>query len=375
MNKISTEKLTGAAAEAPIVKKARRVAGNKGLLRTILMLIVPAILVIGGGYYWLTSGGSVSTDDAQVKQDIVSVSAQVNGPIVQAFVRNGSQVKRGDLLFRIDPAPYRVALEQAMAQLAGAKLQTTQLQTTAAGTGADIVGEQANLEIKRNALARQQALLKQGFTTRADYEDALERSAHGREGPCRRARSRGECACGARARRTAADRAGTSGCGQGQARPVAHRSPRADGRRGRECRQPADRPDGRDRAWDAFARPQPGAVGRGELQGEGRRADGSGPEGDHQGRCLPGREVRGACPEHRHGHRKPVFAAAGAERQRQLGQGDPARAGADRVRRHSVQADDRRPVGDRNGRIRQEDSREWPARRASPPIRFRPGSG
>ncbi|MFL6724893.1 MAG: HlyD family secretion protein, partial [Sphingomicrobium sp.] len=172
MNKISTEKLTGTAAKAPILKKARRVAGNKGLLRTILMFIVPALLVVGGGYYWLTSGGSVSTDDAQVKQDIVSVSAQVNGPIVQAFVRNGSHVKRGDVMFRIDPAPYRVALEQAMAQLAAARLQTTQLQTTAAGTGADIVGEQANLEIKRNALGRQQALLKQGFTTRANYEDA-----------------------------------------------------------------------------------------------------------------------------------------------------------------------------------------------------------
>ena len=173
MNKISTEKLTGIAAQAPILKKARRVAANKGMLRTVLMLIVPALLVIGGGYYWLTSGGSVSTDDAQVKQDIVSVSAQVNGPMVEVFVRNGSQVKRGDPLFRIDPAPYRVALEQAMAQLAGAKLQTTQLQTTASGTGADIVGEQANVEIKRNALARQQALLKQGFTTRANYEDAL----------------------------------------------------------------------------------------------------------------------------------------------------------------------------------------------------------
>jgi membrane fusion protein (multidrug efflux system) len=172
MNKISTEKLTGTVTEAPIVKKARRIAG-KGLLRTILMFIVPALLVIGGGYYWLTSGGSVSTDDAQVKQDIVSVSAQVNGPIVQVFVRSGSQVKRGDLLFRIDPSPYRVALEQAMAQLAAAKLQTTQLQTTAAGTGADIVGEQANLAIKRNALGRQQALLKEGFTTRANYEDAL----------------------------------------------------------------------------------------------------------------------------------------------------------------------------------------------------------
>jgi membrane fusion protein (multidrug efflux system) len=97
----------------------------------------------------------------------------VNGPIVQAFVKNGDQVKRGQVLFRIDPAPYRVALEQAEAQLAAARLHTVELRTEAAGTGADIVGAEANLKIKQNALARQQALLKRGFTTRADYEDAL----------------------------------------------------------------------------------------------------------------------------------------------------------------------------------------------------------
>ncbi len=142
-------------------------------MRPILMFVVPALLLIGGGIYWMTSGGSVSTDDAQVKQDIVSVSPQVNGQVVQAFVRNGARVKRGDLLFRIDPQPFQVALEQAEAQLAAARLETSQLRTQAAGTGADITGEQANLAIKRNALGRQQALLKRGFTTRADYEDAL----------------------------------------------------------------------------------------------------------------------------------------------------------------------------------------------------------
>ncbi|HET6536113.1 MAG TPA: HlyD family secretion protein [Sphingomicrobium sp.] len=171
---MATEPLTGEeAAEAPKVKKRRKIAPDKSSLRTILLLIVPAILLIGGGYYWLTSGASTSTDDAFVKQDIVSVSAQVNGPVSQVFVRNGSQVKRGDLLFRIDPQPYQVALEQAEAQLAAAKLQTTQLRTQAAGTGADIVGEQANLAIKQNALSRQQALLAKGFTTKADYDDAL----------------------------------------------------------------------------------------------------------------------------------------------------------------------------------------------------------
>jgi membrane fusion protein (multidrug efflux system) len=92
---------------------------------------------------------------------------------VQVFVRDGTRVKKGDLMFRIDPEPYRVALENAQAQLATARLQTHVLQTTAAGTGGDITGAEANLAIKRNALGRQQALLKQGFTTRADYDDAL----------------------------------------------------------------------------------------------------------------------------------------------------------------------------------------------------------
>jgi membrane fusion protein, multidrug efflux system len=174
MNKMATEPMAGAeTVEAPRLGQRLRLPEGKGLLRTILMLVVPALLILAGGYYWLTSGGSVSTDDAQVKQDIVSVSPQVNGQIVQVFVRDGAKVKRGDLLFRIDPAPYRVALEQAQAQLANAQLQTHVLRTTAVGTAGDITGAEANLQIKRNALGRQSALLKQGFTTRSDYEDAL----------------------------------------------------------------------------------------------------------------------------------------------------------------------------------------------------------
>ena len=178
MNKITTGKLEGAETNAPAMDSAAAgaaapVRSQRRWLRPLLMLIVPALLLIGGAYYWLSSGDTVSTDNAQVKQDIVSVSAQVNGPIVEVAVENGQKVKRGQLLFRIDPAPYRVALEQAEAQLAAARLQTSQLRTQAAGTGADITGAQANLSIKRNALSRQSALLRRGFTTRSDYEDAL----------------------------------------------------------------------------------------------------------------------------------------------------------------------------------------------------------
>ena len=82
------------------------------------------------------------------------------------FVRNGAQVKRGDMLFRIDPQPYRVALEQAQAQLVGGRAADD----VAANPGrryrrATSRAPQANLAIKQNALGRQQALLKQGFTT------------------------------------------------------------------------------------------------------------------------------------------------------------------------------------------------------------------
>jgi membrane fusion protein (multidrug efflux system) len=173
MNRMATEPMTGTAAEAPEKRRGISLPVGKKALRTTLMLIVPALLLLTGAYLWLTSGSSISTDDAQVKQDIVAVSPQVNGQIVEALVRNGAQVKRGDLLFRIDPAPYRVALESAEAQLASARLQTQVLRTTAAGTSGDITGAQANLAIKRNALRRQQVLLRQGFTTKSDYEDAL----------------------------------------------------------------------------------------------------------------------------------------------------------------------------------------------------------
>jgi membrane fusion protein (multidrug efflux system) len=166
MNEMSSEALEGE--EIIVTRKSPR-----RWLRPTLMLIVPALLLLAGAYYWFSGADSVSTDNAAIKQDIVSVSAQVAGPVVQVAVEDGDRVKRGDVLFRIDPVPFRVAVEQAEAQLAAARLQTRQLRTQAAGTGADIVGGQANLAIKRNTLSRQQTLLKRGFTTRTDYEDAL----------------------------------------------------------------------------------------------------------------------------------------------------------------------------------------------------------
>ena len=163
MNQLSTEPMVGEAIE---MKSSR-------WRRLLLMLIVPLALLGGGAWYYLASDDAVSTDNAYVKQDIVSVSAQVSGPIAEVFVKEGDRVRAGQLLFRIDPAPFEVALAQAEAQLAAARLQERQLVTQAAGTGADIVGAEAQLTIAQRALDRQAELLKQGFTTRVRYDEAL----------------------------------------------------------------------------------------------------------------------------------------------------------------------------------------------------------
>ena len=159
--------------DAPVAGEVTETRPPRNFKRLAIMLAVPLLLLVVGGYFWLISGRSVSTDNAYVKQDIVSVSTQINGPVVEVFVRENQHVNRGDPLYRIDPGTAQVALLQAQAQLAAAELQTRQLGVAAAGTGGDIIGATANLAIQRRALARQQALLGRGFTTRSDYDDAV----------------------------------------------------------------------------------------------------------------------------------------------------------------------------------------------------------
>jgi membrane fusion protein (multidrug efflux system) len=161
-------------AEAPdAVETVEVAAPRKKRLRVVLMLAVPLILLALGAYFYLTSGRYVSTDNAYVQQDKVSVSALVTGPIVEVAVKENQRVRAGDLLFRIDPSPYRIALEQAEAQIASAQVSVSKLEAENAGTGADILAAQDNLSIAQRNLERYAELLRRGFTTRVLYDQAL----------------------------------------------------------------------------------------------------------------------------------------------------------------------------------------------------------
>jgi membrane fusion protein (multidrug efflux system) len=86
-------------------------------VRRALLALGPALVVIVGGYVSVTGGRYVETDDAFVKADMVELSAQVSGPIVEVSVRENQHVETGQVLFRIDPEPFRIALAQAEARL------------------------------------------------------------------------------------------------------------------------------------------------------------------------------------------------------------------------------------------------------------------
>jgi membrane fusion protein (multidrug efflux system) len=142
------------------------------LRKFALMGSVPLLLVIGAAAYYLINDHTVTTDNAYVRQDKVSVSPQITGEIVEVKVRENQQVKAGDLLFRVDPEPYRIAIAQADATIAAAQVKVTGLETELGNTGVDIKGAREDVGFEEQAYRRQSELMQRGFTTKASLQEA-----------------------------------------------------------------------------------------------------------------------------------------------------------------------------------------------------------
>lgn len=149
--------------------------------RLMLMISLPLILMALAGWYFLAGAGKVTTDNAYVRQDKISVSADVSGRIAEVAVAENQQVVKGALLFRVEQATYRIALAQADAALGSARLQVSQLRTGLATKGVSIQGATEDVAFAQQDLARQQQLLREGFTTRARFDQASHVLAQARE--------------------------------------------------------------------------------------------------------------------------------------------------------------------------------------------------
>ena len=135
--------------------------------RTALMLALPLVVLAAGLWFWLSSGQSVSTDNAYIQQDKVSISSDVTGRVVAVDAAESQRVKRGDVLIRIARRPFEIVLAQAEANVAAARLQAAQLQSGTTGKTANVMGKRDAIIFSQLELGRQQALFKDGFTTRA----------------------------------------------------------------------------------------------------------------------------------------------------------------------------------------------------------------
>lgn len=158
------------------VARARRPWG-----RWALMLIVPVALLLGAWLYWQSLAGKVSTDNAYIKQDMVSVSAEVGGPISEVLVKDGDVVQAGQLLFRIDPEPFRLQITEANAAIAGAQVNVIALRNDADLTGTDIAAARSDVGFAEARFERVRALRDKGFSTKADFEAAEQAVIQARE--------------------------------------------------------------------------------------------------------------------------------------------------------------------------------------------------
>src|SRR5215471_154894 len=94
--------------------KEKRTPRRRGRIGRIVVLIaIVAVLAVSGVYLWRYLNTYETTDDAQVDGHIDAISARINGNVVQVLAEDQQYVNAGDLLVRIDPKDYEVAVAKA----------------------------------------------------------------------------------------------------------------------------------------------------------------------------------------------------------------------------------------------------------------------
>ena len=96
-------------------RSTRRVGGR--VIARAVMWSLPLIALVVAGAIWVSSGRYVSTDNAYVKGERALVATELSGQIVEVNVAENERVSRGQLLFKLDETPYRLALLKIEAEL------------------------------------------------------------------------------------------------------------------------------------------------------------------------------------------------------------------------------------------------------------------
>jgi len=145
--------------------------------------IAVVIVLLGAAALWYAydrSSRYPSTDDASIDADVVHVASPVGGRIIRVPVEENQHVSKGDVLFEIDPVPYRLAVAQAQAEveLARASLATRRRTLIGETSNATIAADQTrrathNYDLATRSVDRLRPLEAQGYVSAQQLDQAV----------------------------------------------------------------------------------------------------------------------------------------------------------------------------------------------------------
>ncbi|MGE1094461.1 HlyD family secretion protein [Pseudomonas zeae] len=144
----------------------------KQRLRPLLTAGVPALFAVIGYSQYRANEPFVSTDNAYARVAKASINARVSGQVVEIAVNDNQPVRKGQVLFRLDPQPLQIAVDRAEAQLGNARLRIDGLKASYRQQQAELQSARASADYDQKEFARKKALVATEFVSRAAYERA-----------------------------------------------------------------------------------------------------------------------------------------------------------------------------------------------------------
>ncbi|WP_317153620.1 HlyD family secretion protein [Sphingopyxis indica] len=138
------------------------------------LLIAAIVLALAAGlFFYLRGGRYETTDNASFQSGLVSIAARVSGQAIAVEVHDNQHVRAGQVLFRIDPAPYQTAVDEAEAALANARTQVDALRANYRQGRSELGAARDQLTYASREAARQKALLGEGISSQNQYDQAI----------------------------------------------------------------------------------------------------------------------------------------------------------------------------------------------------------
>ncbi|WP_166365577.1 HlyD family secretion protein [Pseudomonas akapageensis] len=144
----------------------------KEKLRPLLMVGLPALFAAAGIARYLAAEPYVSTDNAYARVAKTSINARISGQVVEIAVEDNQPVRKGQVLFRINPEPFQIAVNRAQAQLSVARLHIDGLKASYRQQQAELQSAKATADFEQKDFARKKALVASEFVSRSIYERA-----------------------------------------------------------------------------------------------------------------------------------------------------------------------------------------------------------